>query len=63
MPSGETNGNHDPYSAMRYRDYHLLLIGGFVGGFGQQMLSIALGWKLYNRTGSVLVLGGIGLAG
>lgn len=26
------------------------------------MLSVALGWELYNRTGSALVLGGVGLA-
>lgn len=58
----DTAGTHDPYGAMRYRDYRLLLIGSFVGGFGQQMLSIALGWELYNRTRSALVLGGIGLA-
>ncbi len=30
--------------------------------FGQQMLAVAIGWELYNRTGSALVLGGIGLA-
>ena len=60
--TADAAGTHDPYGAMRYRDYRLLLIGSFVGGFGQQMLSIALGWELYNRTRSALVLGGIGLA-
>jgi MFS family permease len=53
---------HDPYVALRERDFRLLLIGTFVGSFGQQMLSVALGWELYNRTGSALVLGGVGLA-
>lgn len=53
---------HDPYSALRFRDYRLLLIGVFIGSFGQQMLSVALGWELYTRTGSALVLGGVGLA-
>jgi MFS family permease len=52
----------DPYLALRFRDFRLLLIGVFVGSFGQQMVSVALGWELYNRTGSALVLGGIGLA-
>jgi MFS family permease len=36
--------------------------GVFIGSFGQQMLSVALGWELYNRTGSALALGGVGLA-
>jgi MFS family permease len=54
--------SHDPYRSLRYRDFQLLLAGGFIGTFGQQMLTIALGWELYNRTGSAFVLGGIGLA-
>jgi MFS family permease len=53
---------HDPYLALRYRDFRFLLIGVFIGSFGQQMLTVALGWELYNRTRSALVLGGIGLA-
>jgi MFS family permease len=52
----------DPYRALRFRDFRLLLIGLSIGSFGQQMPSIALGWELYNRTGSALVLGGVGLA-
>ncbi|GAC1432278.1 MAG: MFS transporter [Burkholderiaceae bacterium] len=54
--------DHDPYAALRFRDFRLLLIGVFTGTFGQQMVSVALGWELYNRTGSALVLGGVGLA-
>jgi MFS family permease len=56
------SGRHDPYLALRYRDYRLLLSGVFTGTFGQQMLVVALGWELYNRTGSALVLGLVGLA-
>ena len=52
----------DPYRALRERDFRLLLVGVFLGSFGQQMLSVALGWELYERTGSALALGGIGLA-
>src|SRR5581483_11135832 len=33
-----------------------------IASFGQQMLAVALGWELYSRTGSALVLGGVGLA-
>src|SRR5215471_14134410 len=50
------------YGALRFRDFRLLLCGLFLSGFGQQMQTVALGWELYNRTGSALVLGGIGLA-
>jgi MFS family permease len=54
--------SHDPYASLRFRDFRLLLIGVFISSFGQQMLTVALGWELYNRTGSALVLGGVGLA-
>src|SRR5579875_467631 len=49
-------------NALHARDFRLLLIGIFLGMFGQQMLAVALGWELYKRTGSALVLGGVGLA-
>src|SRR5947209_10194997 len=61
MDSAPVN-RHDPYLALRYRDFRLLLLGVFIGTFGQQMLTVALGWELYNRTGSALVLGFVGLA-
>lgn len=38
------------------------MLGAFLASFGQQMLSVALGWELYERTGLALALGGIGLA-
>ena len=53
---------HDSYGALRYRDFRLLLCGAFLPMFGQQMMTVAFGWELYNRTGSALVLGGVGLA-
>lgn len=53
---------HDPYQALRFRDFRLLLLGVFMNIFGPQMLSVALGWELFNRTGSALALGGVGLA-
>jgi MFS family permease len=53
---------HDAYGSLRYRDFRLLLIGVLVAQLGQQMVTVALGWELYNRTGSALALGGVGLA-
>ncbi len=53
---------HDPYRALRYRSFSLFQLGLFLSSFGQQMAAVALGWELYSRTGSALVLGGVGLA-
>lgn len=55
-------GRPDPYRALRVRDFRLLLLGVCFSFFGQQMVAVALGWELYTRTGSALVLGGVGLA-
>jgi MFS family permease len=52
---------HDPYAVLRNRDLRLYLIGRFVSSLGQQMLTVAVGWELYERTGSALALGLVGL--
>jgi len=52
---------HDPYAAWRFRDYRLFFIGRVLSSMGYQMQSVAIGWELYERTGSALVLGGVGL--
>jgi MFS family permease len=56
------NATGDSYRSLRFRDFRLLLTGVFLTMFARQMISVALGWELYLRTGSALVLGGIGLA-
>lgn len=61
VPTSSTT-NHDSYGALRFRDFRLLISGNFLTMFGQQMITVAIGWELYNRTGSALVLGGVGLA-
>ncbi len=52
---------HDPYAALRHRDYRLLLIGRFITGFGNEMLTFAISWELWIRTQSALALGMVGL--
>src|SRR4029453_8113134 len=52
---------HDPYAALRFRDFRLLLMGSFLEVVGQQMLGVAIGWELYERTRDPLALGLIGL--
>src|SRR6185436_3640811 len=39
----------------------LYLIGRFIASLGQQMLIVAVGWELYERTHSALNLGLVGL--
>jgi MFS family permease len=52
---------HDPYAALRHRDYRLLLIGRFITSFGNEMLTTAIGWELWLRTHSAFALGMVGL--
>lgn len=54
-------GVHDPYSALRFRNFRLILLGTFSSSIGTRMVEVALGWELYERTKSALVLGGVGL--
>ena len=53
---------HDPWQALRHRDYGLLLAGGIVSVVASEAQAIAVGWELYDRTGSALMLGLAGLA-
>jgi MFS family permease len=52
----------DAFAALRFRDFRLLFIGRFIWQFGEQMLNAAVGWEIYERTGSALALGVVGLA-
>lgn len=51
----------DPYAALRFRDFRLLFTGRFVAQIGEMMVSVAVGWELYERTGDALALGLVGL--
>ena len=53
--------NHDPYAVLRNRDFLLYLVARFIASLGQQMLTVAVGWELYERTRSALALGLVGL--
>src|SRR5215470_8165964 len=52
---------HDPYAVLRNRNFLFYLIGRFIASFGQQMLTVAVDWQLYERTHSALALGLVGL--
>ncbi|MBI4664410.1 MAG: MFS transporter [Verrucomicrobia bacterium] len=51
----------DPYAVIRNRNFVLYLISRFIASLGQQMLTVAVGWEIYERTHSALALGLVGL--
>ncbi|HEX3797821.1 MAG TPA: MFS transporter [Verrucomicrobiae bacterium] len=52
---------NDPYGVLKNRDFLLYLIGRFIASFGQQMLAVAVGWEIYERTNATMALGFVGL--
>jgi MFS family permease len=57
----QTHEHHDPYAALRHRDFRFLLTGRFITAFGNEMLSFAIGWELWLRTHDAFALGMVGL--
>ncbi len=51
----------DPYGAFKIRDFRLLIGGRFVAQIGEMMVSVAVGWELYERTNDAFALGLVGL--
>ena len=56
------SADHNGWRAvLRNRNYRLYLMGRLIASFGQQMLTVAVGWELYDRTHSTLALFLVGL--
>lgn len=53
--------SQDNYAVFRLRDFRLYLTGRLFAVIGAQMLTVAVGWELYERTHSALALGLVGL--
>lgn len=51
----------DPYAALRFRDFRLLIAGRFPAQIGEMMVSVGVGWELYERTRDPFALGLVGL--
>lgn len=51
---------HDPYAALRHRDYLVFSAAWMISVIGSQMTTVALGWEIFDRTGNELNLGWIG---
>jgi MFS family permease len=56
-----TGRRHDPYAALRSRDFVLFLAASMLATIGAEMQTVAVGWELYERTGSAMALGWVGL--
>ena len=54
--------SHDPYAALKLKDYRRYFIGNLIVYFGVHMQTTAVGWDIYTRTNSELALGLAGLA-
>lgn len=52
---------HDPFAALRFRDFRLLVIGSFLAVIAEQMIGLAVSWELYVRTRDPFALGLVGL--
>src|SRR5215210_9467629 len=48
---------HDPYAALRFRDYRFYSIGWLCASIGFQMQLAAIGWEIYKWTGSAMKMG------
>ena len=54
--------NTGAYAVFRLPNYRRYFAGNILGIIAHQMLTLAVGWEIYERTGSKLKLGYIGLA-
>jgi MFS family permease len=61
-PDADTPDQVDAYAAFRIPSFRHYLTGNFIFLVGLQMQKVALGWEIYERTGSALHLGYVGLA-
>lgn len=62
VPTLESPAADGPYAVLQNRNFVLYLVGRFIASLGAQMLIVAVGWELYERTHSALNLGYVGLA-
>ncbi|MGL3607458.1 MFS transporter [Rhizobium sp. G187] len=51
----------DRFAAFRHSSYLRFFFARFLGAFATQILSVSVGWQMYDKTGSAFYLGLIGL--
>jgi MFS family permease len=52
---------HDPYAAWRSPGYAMFALGSMVAAIGHQIAGVAVGWQIYELTGSAMALAWLGL--
>jgi MFS family permease len=66
MPGGHELAGHDPYEALRSKEYRRYVTGSTLLSLGQQMQAAAVGWEVshrYDVTHKALALSIVGLVG
>ena len=53
----------DPYAAFRSWDYRCYAVGNLISSLGRQVLGVAIGYEIFQRTHSATALGLVGLMG
>jgi MFS family permease len=61
MSQTKASASHDPYEALRFRDYRFFALGNFLSVFGRQMVAVTIGLEVYRRTHLASTLGYVGL--
>ena len=61
--SSDQSPAHDPYLAFRSLNYRFYALGNLISSFGRQVLGIAIGYEIFQRTHSATALGLVGLMG
>jgi MFS family permease len=59
--NGTGQQQRDAYAILRFRDFRFLVVANFLASLAQAMISVTVGWDLYQRTGSAFALGLVGL--
>ena len=55
-------GKHDPYAALRIKEFRFFVFARFISTIGIQMQSLIVGWQVYEMTKDAFSLGLIGLS-
>ncbi|GJQ29221.1 MAG: MFS transporter [Phycisphaerae bacterium] len=61
-PESTPQHHHKPYAALQSPNYRRFASGYVLSACGLQMLGTAIGWEIYEQTGSAMDLGWAGLA-
>ncbi|WP_193372090.1 MFS transporter [Phyllobacterium sp. YR531] len=57
----ETDAAHDRYAAFRHSSFTLYWLSRFFGSFAIQIISVSVGWQIYDQTRDPFYLGIVGL--